>query len=353
MPVVTLPSWRGGLDVGRSREVWTDDARHRSVIVSIYYPAALHDSSTTPVLDDSSWVRLRRNELAHRVGPAAASGLLAMRTHAVHDAPVQAWDEQFPVLLFAPAAGWLPTDYSGILEGLASKGFVVLALASPGAAGVMRFPDGSVVESRDQDDGTASLLASDLGFLRQRVIELNLVPGSPFFRRLSLTSIGALGHGAGGTAAILAAAADTGIAAVANLDGELPHGFRAPVVGQPMLYFTVEPATMSRMPVERWGEDRTERRRTEQWEQLSVPSRQPQRVRLAGMHHWNFLDAALVPPASIAPGVRRLRFGDIEGERGLAIVVDVTSEFFLAAFSRMPPGFPVARSLYPEVALSR
>ncbi|MEP6589954.1 MAG: hypothetical protein ABJC19_02120 [Gemmatimonadota bacterium] len=353
VPLVTLPSWQGGLDVGRRRELWIDDLRQRPLAVWIFYPAALHDSSTTPVLDDSTWVRLRRNELSHRLGPAATSGLLAMRTHAITDAPVKPWDERFPVLLFAPAAGWLPSDYSGLLEGLASRGFVVVAAAAPGDAGVMLLPDGTVATSRTPDDGTAARLAGDLRFLRQRLIALDAVPASPFHRTLALSSVGALGHGAGGAAAVLAAAADTTIAAVVNLDGEVLRGFRTPVVGQAMLYLSTEPVAMVHRPVERWSEDRGERRRTEQWERLSASSVRPERVRLSGMHHWNFLDAALVTPEAVAPAVRRVRFGEIDGTRGIRIVADVAAEFFRGAFSHGAAGLGESRALYPEITLTR
>jgi len=43
------------------------------------------------------------------------------------------------VLLFTPGLGWLPSDYSVLLEDLASHGYVVVGLASPGFADVVRF----------------------------------------------------------------------------------------------------------------------------------------------------------------------------------------------------------------------
>lgn len=351
-PVLSLPAWHGGFGVGRRIEVWTDSARDRTLLVTSYYPAQ-PGSAVVPVLGDSVGAVLHRDELARKLGPAAASGLVALRTSAGTNAAVVPWDEEFPVLLFAPNAGWLPSDYSSLLEGIASHGFVVIAVAAPGEAGAMRLPNGEIVRPRLPDGGTVARLSGDLAFLRTQLRTPSLAPHSPFYRRLALGSIGVFGHGVGGAAAVLAAARDTLFTAVANLDGDLLPEFGAALVGQPLLYVTSEPPRMSGAPVDRWSNDRSERRRDEQWSALSSGSRQPQRVRLAGMHQWNFIDAALVPPTAIALGRRRPRFGVIDGARGLAIAVDVTSQFFRDAFASSGRGFDVVRTLYPEVSLGR
>lgn len=353
VPSLTLPAWRGGFDVGRRIDTWTDSSRGRTLVVTSYYPAVAVDSSHRElVLGDSLDAILHRNELARKLGPAAASGLISLRTRSGPASPVAPWDERFPVLLFAPTAGWLPGDYSALLEGIASHGFVVIAFAAPGDAGAMHLPDGSVVESGLPDGGTVVRLAADLAFLHGQLGWLSGSPASPYQRRLSLSAVGVFGHGIGGAAAVLAAARDTTLMAVANLDGDLFTGLAPTMVGQPVLYVTSEPLSMARVPVTEWDEDRSERRRNEQWSTLSAGSRGPQRVRLAGMHQWNFLDAALVPPAAIAPGRRRPRFGTINGERGLSMAVDVTVQFFRNAFANSR-GFDMVQALYPEASLGR
>lgn len=352
VPSLALPAWRGGFDVGRRADVWTDSTRGRTLVVTTYYPALKLDSLPRElVLADSIGAILHRDELARKLGPAAASGLLALRTRAGNDVPVAPWDERFPVLLFAPTAGWLPTDYSALLEGIASHGFVVLAVAGPGDAGAFQLPDGEIARPRLPDGGTVVRLSQDLAFLHLQLGRLNSAPDSRFFRRLALGSVGVFGHGVGGAAAVLAATRDTTLTAVANLDGDLMLGMGAPVVGQPMLYITSEPLSMARRPVERWNEDRSERRRDEQWATIAEGSRQPQRVRVSGMHQWNFLDAALVPASAMAPGRRRPRFGSIKGERGVAMAVDLTSQFFRDAFANSRRGYDLVRMLYPEVSL--
>ncbi|MEO5798866.1 MAG: hypothetical protein ABIZ70_04530 [Gemmatimonadales bacterium] len=354
VPVLALPAWRGGFDVGRERAAWTDSSRNRTLLVTTYYPALILDTTRQEVIaGDSVDAILHRDELARKLGPAAASGLLALHTRAVTGAALAPWDERFPVLLFAPGAGWLPGDYSSLLEGIASHGFVVIAVAAPGEAGTMRMPNGEIARPRVPDDGMVSRLSTDLAFLHQRLVALDTAVDSRFSQRLALGSVGVFGHGVGGAAAVRAAARDTTLSAVANLDGDLFLGFEKTVIGQPILFATTEPLAMARVPVDRWSEDRSERRRGEQWDELSGGSRRPERVRLPGMHQWNFLDAALVPSRAMAPGRRRPRFGNIDGARGLALAVDLTSQFFRDAFASSHQGFNVVRTLYPEVSLGR
>lgn len=353
VPLVPSPLWDGGFAVGRRDEIWTDHARDRPLPVTVWYPTAAVDSVTEALYPDATLSILHRTELTRRLGPAGASGLTAMRSRADRDATIAPWDERFPVLLFAPGAGWLPQDYSALLEGVASHGFVVIAVAAPGASGTVRLPDGTIVHPELPDDDTVERLAVDLAFLHSQLFALDEAPQSPFHHRLALGSVGVFGHGVGGSAAVFAAARDTTMTAVANLDGNLLHRFRGALVGQPMLYVTTEPSEMSRVPMDRWSEDRGERRRDEQWLDWSEGSRQPRRVRLAMMHQWNFLDAALVAPRTVGAARRSGRFGAIDGARGIGIAIDVTSQFFRESFALSRTGFDEVRALYPEVAISR
>ncbi len=148
VPEVTLPTPSGPHRVGRRFQVWYDAERDRSIPVWLYYPAWVSDSARELVLQDSVWAVLHRSEVARMLGAGPASGLARLRTTARTDAPVEPAPSPFRVLLFAPARGWLPTDYSGLLEEMVSRGYVVVAFAPPGDAALPWPPGCSTPSSR-------------------------------------------------------------------------------------------------------------------------------------------------------------------------------------------------------------
>lgn len=349
VPIVSLPAWSGAHAVGHRSDVWVDEARGRALAIDIYYPGIGTDTARHVVLQDSLWAVLHRNELSRRLGPAAAQGMIARRSAATIDARVEPWDSRFPVLLFAPTAGWLPSDYAALLEGIASHGFVVIAFAPPGDGGLIKYPDGTIVETRLPDDATPRRLADDLLFLRRRLWALESDSTFALRGRFDPSAVGVIGHAIGGGAAFRAAARDTTITAAANLDGDITLAAPMDQLRQPVLYATTEPTSLRRAAADDWSDDRVERRRNEAWAGVIATSRAPTRIRLSGMYQWNFLDAALMPRASISAERRRHRFGTIDGARGLLLAGDLTAQFFSDVFMGTRVGLDAVRSLYPEI----
>ena len=76
------------------------------------------------------------------------------------------------------------------------------------------------------------------------------------------------------------------------------------------------------------GLERSEARRTGEWAAMSSESRWARRLRIAGMRHLDFTDAALVSSLITAPQMRWMKWGPQEGARSLRIVADVTRGFF-------------------------
>jgi dienelactone hydrolase len=350
---IEAPAPTGAYAVGRMSMVWTDSSRRdpvdttrpRELPVWIWYPAdSAPNGERQPVLPPE-WQARRIETLTAKLGPAVARAAGSLKVHARIAVPRQASASSYPVLLFTPGLGWLASDYSVLLEDLASHGYVVVGLASPGFADVVRFDDGREVLRTlgiGEKIGTdQAIVHADAAFVLRRLRELAADHDNLLHGRVDLTRIGVLGHSLGGTTALMLAARDTTVRAAVNIDGD-PMG---DVVGitpkQPLLLLSSESPTIAEAPpgvssehmeLVRQGLERSELRRTNDWLRNSADSRMAYRVRVLGTHHLNFEDAALFSSWLATPKERWMRVGSIDGARGLAVTAEVVRTFFDVTF---------------------
>lgn len=329
-----LPKWNHSFGVGRQFINLIDPSRsekrgHRELAVWVYYPTkSIEPKEFELVLPQSEWRTHYRPFLEKKLGIPAAKALTELTTRARTDAPGAVTPGGFPVLLFAPGAGWLPTDYSSIIEDLVSRGFVVLAFASEPLSPVVQITDGRLLEGGKVSESTYGLVGADFLFLRGQLEALNQNPHLHIKGNLDLSKIGTFGHSIGGAAAVLAAARDEKIRASINLDGDFAGDALYATAGTPVLYVTTEPPQVDGAPIEKWDEDQSETRRKNVWAKIHAFTQAAVRVRIAHMFHSNFQDAALLPPTSMPENLRRSRFGSIEGSRGLTITTELIARFF-------------------------
>ncbi|WP_239488658.1 hypothetical protein [Luteitalea sp. TBR-22] len=340
--------------VGRRFETWRDDgrpdpvdpARRREVTVTIWYPA---EGSSTPSAElplPAPWNEARLSRLGKRFGGPFVDALRAYHVSARTDAPLLPGTTRFPVLLLMPGLGWLPTDYSGLAEDLASHGYVVVGFGSPGFADLVRFPDGREVE-RTLGIGAAigtdqQHVHEDARFVTRRIPALDADSGSPLRGRLDLSRLGAVGHSLGGTMAHVLAASEPTIRSAVNLDGD-PMGSVLEIrPTRPLLLISSESPTIDEAPAfpspehrdrVREGLERSEGRRTDDWARMSSASPAAFRIRVAGTRHLNFPDAALFEDLLTTPAERWMKVGQIDGLRGLEITRALVRAFFAHTLS--------------------
>lgn len=346
---IEAPAPSGPHAVGRRFMIWTDSSRRdpvdsmraRELAVWIWYPASASPSEPHgPVLDDA-WRARRIETLTPKLGATVARAAGELRVHARPDAPPLSDGSTHPVLLFTPGLGWLASDYSVLLEDLASHGYVVVGLAPTGFADVVRFPDGrEVVRTLGIGEKIASdqaLVHEDALFALRRLRSFVADPGSFLHGRVDLAKLGALGHSLGGTTALVAAARDTGVRAAVNIDGD-PMGDVVSIrPRQPLLLISSESPTIDEAPpgssaqfleLTRQGLERSEKRRTDDWLRNSADASEAYRIRLLGARHLNFEDAALASAWLVTPKERWMRVGPIDGARGLEITAELVRAFF-------------------------
>lgn len=338
-----------GYGIGRAPLQWTDVSRadagtasgKRELAGWLYYPTEGAPVDGGVALD-GAWAEAYWPTLERRIGARAADAMLRARWHATTD-PAAAG--RFPVLIFAHGYRQLPTSYNAVLESLVARGYVVLALASPGLADVVPLPGGRLAPHLPLGDASYDTMAGDIASAVAELPALDHASGQAFAGHLDLSRIGVFGHSLGGAAAVLAAARVPGIRAAANLDGDYAGAAAVEQPRVPLLYITSQPPNRAAAPKSDWEDESNEVRRDRIWRNVAGHSPRSQRVRVGGMFHSNFQDQALLSASAIPPKLRAKRFGTIDGARGL----DLTSRL-LAGFFAESLGGPSAEDVASTVA---
>jgi predicted dienelactone hydrolase len=345
--VAPVPS--GRYAVGRRFEVWTDSARPdpvegaraRELPVWIWYPAERSTNTADRPALPPEWRERRIATLASRLGADVARAAGSLEVHARADAPFASDVRDLPVLLFTPGLGWLASDYSVMLEDLASHGYVVVGIASPGFADVVRFPDGREVTRSlgigEKIGADQAYVHADAAFALHRLRTLAEEPASFLHGHVDVSRIGAFGHSHGGTASLVLAAHDSGVRAAVNVDGDPMGDVAAVRPAQPLLLVSSENPTIAEAPpgkparfleLTRQGLERSEQRRTNDWLGIASGAREAWRARILGTHHLNFEDAALASSMLVTPEQRWMRVGPIDGARGIEVATALVRAFF-------------------------
>lgn len=281
----------------------------------IYYPSTQRLSSPARA---SAMPAAHRANLTRRFGAAAAASLFDGAGYSTLRAPMVRG--RHPLLIFAPGARLTAYDYRALLEELASRGFIIVAI-TPG------------------DDADYAAVS---GLIRTAVnvaLGWSVDAGDALGVGIDARSVAVLGHSLGGASGVWAAALDARVRAVLNFDGDYTGGAEQARPHQAVLYATCpddpnEPAA-------------SRARRARVWAQVSSQA-QAQHVELAGMRHFNFLDAALLTrsmPSERTQG----RFGSIDGARGLAIAGALAGAFFEERLMRDAGAVSRALAALPEV----
>ncbi len=152
-------------------------------------------------------------------------------------------DERWPLILLAPGRGVPSLAYARVSQYLASHGFVVVGIDSPGS-GRQHFADGRVVAPDPALKPPPGLMAgpyievdrffanaatagaSDLAFVLNQIADAESGNGMPFAGRVDTLQMGLLGHSLGGRIAGAFAARDARAAAWMGIEGLAPRAAR-------------------------------------------------------------------------------------------------------------------------------
>ena len=372
---VTLPAPTGRFAVGRLTEAWVDGGHadpfapaagaKREVVVWIWYPASGTWAAPTASYLPGDWLRAMGNQRGTLIGNVMGTlmwrDLAGVHPHSVADAAVSPARRTYPVVILRPGLGALTTSFTTLAEDLASHGYVVVGFDAPYRTGLVVFPDGRVVTRRDADNpetmtGEAKirlaerLLAAwtdDVGFVVDRVEQMNASRASRFHARLDLHALGVIGHSLGGATALQFCHDDRRCRAGIDLDGAPWGSVVREGLGQPFLLLFSDHAS------ETDPESRRIRANVR-----SVYDRLPPAARrlvvLRGANHFSFSDQVLVMSPVLARLLRLAGVLRLEPRRGLAVSAEYVHRFFDVHLDGAPAALlELPSAEYPELVESR
>jgi len=279
-PVVELPKPTGPFAVGTTSWIITDETRpesfdpasgKRRIPVIAWYPAAVGAKGGPAPYMRQGMEEVRAFATLIRK-PGAFDDLADVKTHGILDAPIATLQTRLPVLVFSHGYTGIPSSYTGLLEDLASHGFIVLSVIHPyeataaslGSGPPVTFLDGSgalradVAAVTSEWEGEDEVLRGVMGLasekeqldrlrgyitglkatqtvLRRWVDDTKAVLdrwptttkdslANQIFSRADLTRLGAFGHSMGGVVAGEFCLLDARCKAGLNLDGSPQSG---------------------------------------------------------------------------------------------------------------------------------
>jgi predicted dienelactone hydrolase len=322
--IPVLPQATGAYAVGVTQRLLTDSARDRSLMATLWYPAAQAGapSALIPNPDEtaiavSDFFALPAVLLQH---------IRYITLPATENAPLLASDTPFPVLVFSHGLGGLRSQAASLLQNFASHGYVVLAIDHTYAAAVTVPTGGDPIYFDLSHFG----LANDLEGEPYRIgLDANVFPvwvadqqfaydtleawnsdDQLLAGRLDLTRIGSFGHSFGGATSAEICRIDERCQAAIDLDGYPFGGFVQAGPARPLMYLSADPnrysGAASARPV---------------MQTILQPSDQPVYwFSLRNSTHYSFTDMQLLSPL-MAPE-------QYDPRAGLEIIYRYTLAFF-------------------------
>jgi predicted dienelactone hydrolase len=336
LAVPELPRPLGAHPVGTVVYRWVDPTRletatetpddHRNVVAQAWYPITDTRGPRRVYMDGLDRLPAKVNVLPGFVFRSFG----AIDTHAVEGAPVSQASSKWPTVIFSPGYGAPRAFYTGLATGLASRGFIVIALDHPYESAIVELADGTVATPIE------TFLPSDPDRIRYMEVRLKPRVGdvrflldqlergrglSPLEGRVDLTRIAAVGHSFGGATAAVAAAADRRLAAAADVDGMLYGAVENSSLGRPFLVLESD-QQVTRHP------DLYVRRTEQLLQRLGATG---YRYQLRGANHLSFTDAEFFFARPARPLVRLAIGGSRSAESAQRATVNLLAAFLSEA----------------------
>jgi hypothetical protein len=212
------------VDASRTDELGSRADHKREFVIFVWYPADSVAAGAPAEWLPAEWVPLETNGLLGRMlgrssDPVARDIPGVMRSVVVnaHElSPIADSPRRFPLLLFGPGNMMFPTEYTSVLEEMASQGYIVIGYVPTGFVSAVSFPDGRV--TRVYARPSFKLWTGDMEYAIDQAAAWNAQPKSMFFGRLDMERVGVLGHSAGANAVAVLCSKDKRVRAGLVLD---------------------------------------------------------------------------------------------------------------------------------------
>jgi pimeloyl-ACP methyl ester carboxylesterase len=320
----------------------------RELTVQVWYPAKAPKQRTTALyIPDPALISAMKKNKYNNVSPEVLESWHTVQTHSIPHAPITS-PLRLPLLFFSHGFGMSRSNYTSIIEDLASHGYIVVAIDHP-HAGFTMLRDGRVLSF------TAATEADNLEVVNgQRIDEmvrdasftLNALmnrkgEAGRFSSHIDPKRVGMLGHSLGGAVALRACQQDDRFKACADLDGDLWGKMQAEGLGRPFLVLLNEPPESRRPPVA------VREQRDKGWADFISKERTAAFViKVGSTNHFSFSDFPFVVPEALM----KKHGAEIAPRRGFEIITRLLRAF-LSRHLNGEKGEPleIVAKAYPEV----
>jgi dienelactone hydrolase len=233
------------VDVYRAEEITSDIHDKRNVVIQAWYPTEENAKGSHSIYLDGI------GNLPEKIGGLPSwifDHYDQVNTNGILNAPISKTKNQLPVIIFLTGNGASRAFYTSLVSGLASNGFVILAIDHPYESMITQLADGTIAKTIEKHSKAEPNL---LGFMETRLnlriadvkfvlnqLDSQIDSSNSFFSSLDKNRIAITGHSLGGATAAVAMAVDPRIKAAANIDGTL-YG-ELPVINQARPFLLIE-----------------------------------------------------------------------------------------------------------------
>lgn len=232
-----FPALLGSYSVGTTTHNWVDNNREeaysnkpgikRELQVQIWYPSD-NESKTYPY-SKASVSQLKKNYSGLN---KPLNQLDDIGTHAALNVNISEKKDGYPVVIFSHGLCNMVSQYTAMLEELASQGYIVVGINHTYYAAETQLSDGSVVgvakehvtqESLFKEEDIIrhqKILVEDVQFVIDKLFEL-FDKKEKLFEKMDLVKIGFFGHSSGGSTVAQICRLDSRVKAGVDVDGLL------------------------------------------------------------------------------------------------------------------------------------
>jgi predicted dienelactone hydrolase len=362
---ITLPTPTGPYSIGRVRYDWVDQSRadtidaaaggKREIVVWVWYPATPKADTAHAEWLPGPWEELYASAL-QRMQPddvkLQSQGVdHAVSVHAYRDAPVAAGHDRYPVLVFSPGFGVLPTTYTALIEDIVSHGYIVAGIVPTYFVPVAMFDDGRVVPGRSIGPIVAqTTLVGDVAFTLDELQKVDTAAASPLHDRLDLTRVGVFGHSRGGATSFQVAKENARVKVAVDIDGTLVGSVAQQGVAKPLALILSGEFLAQQQMLESAPPDDPRRRVLEAYDVVLRSASPGYRVILPATTHMAFSDMPWLPMMSAS---YKQTLSSIDPTRALRVAADYLEAFFDQHLKGKPSSLLERPSdQYPEARLT-
>jgi dienelactone hydrolase len=340
---------------------WVDESRDdtvaqsggkREVVVWIWYPAKPGNGAVPAEWLPGKWGALYVAELRrlqpNDLPPPTAGSAPPPSVHAYQDAPMIGGQQRFPVLVFSPGFGVLPTTYTALIEDIVSHGYIVAGIVPTYFVPVTVFSDGRTVSGRSLGPLVSlSTLVGDIVFTINQLTKMDGDRTSVLNARLDLARIGLFGHSRGGATSLQAAKEDQRVKAVVDLDGTLIGSVAQQGLAKPLALILSGDFLAQQREVEAAPKDDPRRRVLDAYDLVFRSGSPGYRVILPSTTHMSFSDLSWLPFISDS---YKAKLGAMDRARALRVSEDYIEAFFDQHLKEEPSPLMKASSIRPPEA---